>query len=66
MDYGKIGAILNIIKEISGNKDYIPELKRDDVKKYIMEVKRDGLLDENNIRPELKFAIEKYCSLTAW
>ncbi len=65
LDYGKIGAILNIIKEISGNKDYIPELKRDDVKKYIMEVKRDGLLDENNIRPELKFAIEKYCSLTA-
>ena len=65
LDYEKIGAILNIIKEISKNKTYIPELKREDVKRYIIEVKRDGLLDEENIRPELKAAIDKYCPLTA-
>ena len=64
LDYEKIGAILNIIKEISKNKTYIPELKREDVKRYIIEVKRDGLLDEENIRPELKAAIDKYCPLT--
>lgn len=64
LDYGKIGAILNIIKEISEDKAYIPELKREDVKRYIIEVKRDGLLNEENIRPELKAAIDKYCPLT--
>ena len=53
------------VKEISKNKTYIPELKREDVKRYIIEVKRDGLLDEENIRPELKAAIDKYCPLTA-
>ena len=65
LDYEKIGIILNIIKEISQDKSHIPELKREDVKKYIIEVKRDGLLDEENIRPELKAAIDKYCPLTA-
>lgn len=61
LDYGKIGVILEIIKEIANDKKNTPELKREEVKKYIIEVKDANLLDEENIRPELKDAIAKYC-----
>lgn len=62
LTYEKIGMILDMIKEIADKKERTPELKRDDVKKYIMEIKNAGLLDENAIRPELKNAIDKYCN----
>lgn len=65
LNYGKIGSLLDIIKTIAKEKERTPELKREDVKKYIIEVKEAGLLDEDNIRPELKTAIDKYCTHTA-
>lgn len=61
LNYEKIGLILNIFKDISTNKQYTPELKKDDVKKYIIEVKKDGLLNEESINPSLKRDIDKYC-----
>lgn len=65
LNYEKIGAILNMIREISSDKSRIPELKRGQVKSYIEEVRKDGLLDEDAIRPELKDAIDRYCPLIA-
>ena len=65
LDYEKIGAILNMIREISSDKTRIPELKREQVKSYIVEVRKKGLLDEEAIRPELKDAIDRYCPLIA-
>lgn len=65
LNYGKIGAVLDMVKEISMDEAYVPELKREEVKKYILEVREDGLLDEDSIRPELMRAIEKYCPISA-
>lgn len=62
LNYGKIGVLLDMIKEVSADKTRVPELKKDEVKKYIIEVKQEGLLDEDSIRPELKRAIDRYCS----
>ena len=55
-----------MIREISSDKTRIPELKREQVKSYIVEVRKKGLLDEEAIRPELKDAIDRYCPLIAW
>ena len=54
-----------MIREISSDKTRIPELKREQVKSYIVEVRKKGLLDEEAIRPELKDAIDRYCPLIA-
>jgi len=62
LTYEKIGMVLNMIKEIADKKERVPELKKDDVKRYIAEVKDAGLLDEDAIRPELKASIDRYCS----
>ena len=61
LNYGQIGILLNIMKEVAANKENTPQLKREDVKKYIIEVKDAGLLNEDGLRPELKSAIDKYC-----
>lgn len=61
LTYEKIGLLLDMIKEISDNKKFTPELKKQEVKKYIIEVKEAGLLNESNIRCELKDAIDRYC-----
>lgn len=61
LNYKKIGLILEMIKELALNEDLTPELKKDEVKQYISEVRRDGLLNEELLRPELKKAIDKYC-----
>lgn len=61
LTYEKIGFILNMIKEIAEETNRIPELKKEDVKKYIVEVKEAGLLNQENMRPELLSAINKYC-----
>lgn len=65
LNYEKIGNVLNMIREVSFDKTRIPELKREQVKTYIIEVRKNGLLDEDAIRPELKDAIDRYCPLTA-
>ncbi len=65
LNYEKIGNVLNMIREVSFDKTRIPELKREQVKNYIIEVRKNGLLDEDAIRPELKDAIDRYCPLTA-
>ena len=64
LNYGKIGVLLNIIKEIASDQANTPELKREDVKKYIIEVRNEGLLNEDALRDELKSAIEKYCTIS--
>ncbi|MBQ8404042.1 MAG: hypothetical protein IJX55_06415 [Clostridia bacterium] len=61
LNYEKIGIVLDMIKEIADKKEFTPELKKEEVKRYISEVREDGLLDETNIREELKEAINKYC-----
>lgn len=65
LTYEKIGFILDMIKEAASMTERTPELKKDDVKKYIIEVKDAGLLNQDNIRPELLSDINKYCSRTA-
>lgn len=65
LDYEKIGNILCMIREISEDELRTPELKKEQVKKYIIDVRQRGLLDEDAIKPELKDAINKYCPLTA-
>lgn len=65
LNYEKIGGIIEMIREISFDKTRTPELKREQVKNYIIEVRKQGLLDEDALRPELKNAIERYCPLTA-
>lgn len=64
LDYEKIGKLLNMIREVSEDKARIPELKREQVKKYIIEAREMGLLDEEAIRPELRDAIDRYCPLS--
>ena len=64
LDYEKIGKLLNMIREVSEDKALIPELKREQVKKYIIEAREMGLLDEEAIRPELRDAIDRYCPLS--
>lgn len=63
LTYEKIGMILDMIKEIADEKERTPELKKDEVKKYIMEIIDAGLLNEAVIRPELKKDIDKYCKI---
>ncbi|MBQ3514564.1 MAG: hypothetical protein IJA32_12350 [Lachnospiraceae bacterium] len=53
-----------MIREVSEDKARIPELKREQVKKYIIEAREMGLLDEEAIRPELRDAIDRYCPLS--
>lgn len=65
LTYEKIGFILNMIKEVAEEEERTPELKKDDVKRYIVEVREAGLLDFENLRPELRLAIDKYCNSTA-
>lgn len=62
LTYEKIGFILNMIKEIAEEEKRTPELKKDEVKRYIIEVKEAGLLNLDNLRPELRLAINKYCN----
>lgn len=62
LTYEKIGFILNMIKEIAEEEKRTPELKKDEVKRYIIEVKEAGLLNLENLRPELRLAINKYCN----
>ncbi|MCI8634197.1 MAG: hypothetical protein HFJ05_01175 [Eubacterium sp.] len=64
LTYEKIGFILNMIKEIAEEEKRTPELKKDEVKRYIIEVKEAGLLNQENLRPELRSAINKYCKNT--
>lgn len=60
-----MGVLLDIIKEIAADKKNTPELKREEVKKYIIEVREAGLLNEEGLKPELKSAIERYCPISA-
>ena len=53
LTYEKIGFILSMIKEIAEEEKRTPELKKDEVKRYIIEVKEAGLLNLENLRPEL-------------
>lgn len=62
LTYEKIGFILNMIKEVAEEEKRTPELKKDEVKRYIIEVKQAGLLNLENLRPELRSAIDKYCN----
>lgn len=62
LTYEKIGFILNMIKEAAEETNRTPELKKEDVKKYIIEVKKAGLLNQKNMRPELLSAVDKYCN----
>ena len=62
LTYEKIGYILDMIKEIAEETNRTPELKKEDVKKYIIEVKEAGLLNQDSIRPELLSSINKYCN----
>lgn len=62
LTYEKIGFILSMIKEIAEEEKRTPELKKDEVKRYIIEVKEAGLLNLENLRPELCLAINKYCN----
>ena len=39
-------------------------IDEDEVKRYIIEVKEAGLLNQENLRPELRSAINKYCKNT--
>lgn len=61
LNYGKIGDILEMYREASEEKDNMPELKREQVKKYIIEVKDAGLLNEQLLNEQLKTAIDRYC-----
>ena len=63
LNYRKIGQMLSIIKEVSEEDSFLLKISRKDVKKYITEAKREGKIDEDNLRPELKVAIEKYCNV---
>lgn len=65
LNYGKLGVLLDIIKEIASDENNTPELKREEVKKYIIEVREAGLLNEERLKPELKSAIERYCPVSA-
>lgn len=62
LTYEKIGFILNMIREVCEKADRTPELKKEEVKRYIIEVKEAGLLNQNSVRPELLSAINKYCN----
>lgn len=65
LNYGQIGRLLDLIKEIAVDEANTPELKREEVKRYIVEVRQAGLLNEDSLRPELKSAIERYCPVSA-
>lgn len=65
LTYEKIGYILTLMKEVVEQPGRTPELKKEEVKRYIFEVKNAGLLNKDNIREELWSDINKYCNLTA-
>lgn len=65
LNYGQIGILLDVIKEIAVDETNTPELKREDVKNYIIEVREAGLLNEDGLKPELKSAIDRYCKASA-
>lgn len=58
--YNKIGNILQLYKEISSNVQLTPVLEKKEVKKYIMEVINDNMLDREKTRQELLNDINKY------
>ncbi|MEE0007122.1 MAG: hypothetical protein U0J00_00610 [Ruminococcus bromii] len=58
--YNKIGKILQLYKEISSNVQLTPVLEKKEVKKYIMEVINDNMLDREKTRQELLNDINKY------
>lgn len=61
LTYGKIGALLSIYKESSTHSDFSPKLQKTDVKRYISEVKQEGLINEEMTNPDLLRDINKYC-----
>lgn len=61
LTYGKIGALLSIYKESSVRSELAPKLQKQDVKKYISEVKQKGLINEELTNPDLLKDINKYC-----
>lgn len=61
LTYGKIGALLNIYKENAIHAELVPKLQKQDVKKYIAEVKQKGLINKELTNPDLLKDINKYC-----
>ncbi len=61
LSYEKIGSVLDMIKEVAIEECRIPELKKEQVKQAIGEVMRAGLLNQEDVRPELLSDISRYC-----
>lgn len=62
LTYKKIGCILNMFKEVAEEEERTPELKKDEVKEYIIEVKEAGLLNQDSLHSELLSDINRYCN----
>ncbi len=60
LTYEKIGKILAMMKEVVHDKKRIPQIKKEEVKKIIQDVIDAGLLNWNEITPQLKQSICKY------
>lgn len=60
LTYRKIGELLQIYKNTLLKSEYIPKIQKEDVKNYIKEVKQAGLINLDNIHPDLLKDINKY------
>lgn len=61
LTYEKIGLLLDLFKEISKKEEFTPELKKQEVKNYIIEARDSGLINEESLQPDLQRDIERYC-----
>ena len=60
LTYGKIGQIIRLIKDVNTREELIPVLGKEDVKAFIREVYKAGLLNTEQINEHLMADIEKY------
>lgn len=64
LNYAKIGTILEMLKEVFQHPEYTPKLEKSKVKERILEVKKQGLLNEANMQEQLVKDVEKYCPIS--
>lgn len=60
LTYGKIGQILRLMKEAGKKGELVPILEKDEVKAFIREVSKAGLLNTDQVNKDLLNDITKY------
>ncbi len=60
LTYGKIGQIIRLIKDVNKRTELTPVFGKDEVKAFIRDVCKAGLLNANQIDEHLMSDIEKY------